>query len=709
MFKGLIGKKIGMTQIFDEAGVAVPITLIEAGPCYVTQVRNTKRDGYSAVQLGFGDVEDFIKRVQDIPDAELLQYLKPYTDDASAAGVLASGRVKFEQDVIKRKNALLDDFKKFYDDNGGSPAKLLVDGPSKKLRAREPLSPAGVSSQIDDAAIKRINTTLQGQSVLTDHDVFESMDMNVRTASGHVVIEGKLRQGAASEKLELMLQKLAQEQGVSVAASTRSAVSQGIPDPFHAVTLSVVKHVNTHGKTGGDGVFSTSKLDPIAGALNQFHAMDAGAQAHFKTLYEPIWKNMGVDWADFTSGSIDGYAQSLSSQVAGQTGNVYTGSKFLQTEYIPPKKVDALPSASVHQGIVVKSYGEQIGKTTVSGGTKNPGQARYSPDQTNSSLVGYNIELADGTTIFYVKQGQRQASASGTIRIVRKTSSGRAATRTDVQASLRALEQLDLPFELAGPRAVEELYLLQHFRARVMTPPPPAAGVDRVEQLQRAFESQTGVDLKASSRYNPKPQYDTVLKKDGSIERTGKSYFIRADIKPDDLRGKLTHDSSMSVDFFLKKVIDGTGGVLHPTEFRVNNAITGQGVSMSADRTSGGASYIFTRWSTTRIDNPFSSIKFVLKPAGLADRTTTVHYANDAFGKTSDFESRQIKEPADWNKSFNVRTGNERMIKNGFNVLEHIDRILVPAVNRAELVRGLQDRFGPTNPYDGRTWEEIVQ
>jgi len=56
MFKGLIGKKIGMTQIFDEEGVAIPITLIEAGPCYVTQVRDTKRDGYSAVQLGFGDV-----------------------------------------------------------------------------------------------------------------------------------------------------------------------------------------------------------------------------------------------------------------------------------------------------------------------------------------------------------------------------------------------------------------------------------------------------------------------------------------------------------------------------------------------------------------------------------------------------------------------------------------------------------------------------
>ncbi len=56
MLKGLIGKKIGMTQIFDENGTSVPITLIEAGPCYVTQVREPARDGYSAVQLGFGEV-----------------------------------------------------------------------------------------------------------------------------------------------------------------------------------------------------------------------------------------------------------------------------------------------------------------------------------------------------------------------------------------------------------------------------------------------------------------------------------------------------------------------------------------------------------------------------------------------------------------------------------------------------------------------------
>lgn len=56
MLKGLIGRKIGMTQVFDEAGVAFPVTLIEAGPCYVTQVRTPEKEGYSAVQLGFSEI-----------------------------------------------------------------------------------------------------------------------------------------------------------------------------------------------------------------------------------------------------------------------------------------------------------------------------------------------------------------------------------------------------------------------------------------------------------------------------------------------------------------------------------------------------------------------------------------------------------------------------------------------------------------------------
>jgi large subunit ribosomal protein L3 len=57
MFKGLIGIKRGMTQVFTSEGAAVPITLIEAGPCFVTQVRDLVSDGYSALQLGFAEVK----------------------------------------------------------------------------------------------------------------------------------------------------------------------------------------------------------------------------------------------------------------------------------------------------------------------------------------------------------------------------------------------------------------------------------------------------------------------------------------------------------------------------------------------------------------------------------------------------------------------------------------------------------------------------
>ena len=54
MIDGLIGKKLGMSQIFDETGLARPVTVLEFGPCVVTQVKTPERDGYSAVQLGFG-------------------------------------------------------------------------------------------------------------------------------------------------------------------------------------------------------------------------------------------------------------------------------------------------------------------------------------------------------------------------------------------------------------------------------------------------------------------------------------------------------------------------------------------------------------------------------------------------------------------------------------------------------------------------------
>ena len=58
MNKTIIGKKVGMTQIFDDKGLVVPVTVIEAGPCTVTQVKTVETDGYNSIQLGYGEVKE---------------------------------------------------------------------------------------------------------------------------------------------------------------------------------------------------------------------------------------------------------------------------------------------------------------------------------------------------------------------------------------------------------------------------------------------------------------------------------------------------------------------------------------------------------------------------------------------------------------------------------------------------------------------------
>ncbi|MCH2674205.1 MAG: 50S ribosomal protein L3 [Chloroflexota bacterium] len=85
MLQGFLGKKIGMTQIFREDGRVVPVTVIEAGPCVVTQVKTLESDGYEAVQLGFGDVKRRNKpQAGHLKNSKLSRYLREVsTDDTS--------------------------------------------------------------------------------------------------------------------------------------------------------------------------------------------------------------------------------------------------------------------------------------------------------------------------------------------------------------------------------------------------------------------------------------------------------------------------------------------------------------------------------------------------------------------------------------------------------------------------------------------------
>ncbi len=93
MKKGIIGKKIGMTQIFDEKGNVIPVTVVSAGPCVVVQKKTIEKDGYEAVQLGFSEIEDRklskpLKGHFSKAEVAYKRYLKEFRlDDCSALNV----------------------------------------------------------------------------------------------------------------------------------------------------------------------------------------------------------------------------------------------------------------------------------------------------------------------------------------------------------------------------------------------------------------------------------------------------------------------------------------------------------------------------------------------------------------------------------------------------------------------------------------------
>ncbi|MBM3419592.1 MAG: 50S ribosomal protein L3 [Bacteroidetes bacterium] len=95
--QGLIGKKVGMTSIFDEDGKNIPVTVIEAGPCVVTQVKTVEKDGYSAIQLGFDDKKDkqcnkaemgHFKKAASAPKKKLIEFTGFEQGEYNAGDVL---------------------------------------------------------------------------------------------------------------------------------------------------------------------------------------------------------------------------------------------------------------------------------------------------------------------------------------------------------------------------------------------------------------------------------------------------------------------------------------------------------------------------------------------------------------------------------------------------------------------------------------------
>lgn len=89
MSVGILGKKLGMTQVFDEEGRAIPVTVVQAGPCTVTQIKTAQTDGYSAIQVGFGEVSEKSLNKPELghlakSNSSPLRHLKEYRLDDSS-------------------------------------------------------------------------------------------------------------------------------------------------------------------------------------------------------------------------------------------------------------------------------------------------------------------------------------------------------------------------------------------------------------------------------------------------------------------------------------------------------------------------------------------------------------------------------------------------------------------------------------------------
>ena len=92
---GILGTKLGMTQIFDESGLAIPVTIIKAGPCLITQIKTLETDGYSAIQVGYSEIQSKLLTKPRLGHLEKagnppLKYLKEYRVHSSAGEVLGA-------------------------------------------------------------------------------------------------------------------------------------------------------------------------------------------------------------------------------------------------------------------------------------------------------------------------------------------------------------------------------------------------------------------------------------------------------------------------------------------------------------------------------------------------------------------------------------------------------------------------------------------
>ena len=99
--RAIIGKKVGMTQIFDATGKVIPVTVVEAGPCTVTQIKTVEKDGYASIQLGYADISD--KKLTKLEREKMIETLT--AEMREAARTLEFEKAAYLRDKIRELKA----------------------------------------------------------------------------------------------------------------------------------------------------------------------------------------------------------------------------------------------------------------------------------------------------------------------------------------------------------------------------------------------------------------------------------------------------------------------------------------------------------------------------------------------------------------------------------------------------------------------------
>lgn len=607
------------------------------------------------------DLEAAFKQMSDVPDAEMVRILRPYASAAMKAaagnpGMKAAawmGRYTEEEflaSVLARKNALMGDLKRFYEElEAARAASLGPVAPDRKKELKKALAGARKSGWV-------------GNSVFVKGADFEDMNLLLYGTEGDgTFLESKLRP-SADRKLRALI-------GLKPEAASTPA------DPYFNDVLKVTKSFNYHLKDGGSGKVPEHnaalakelqyKLEVAAKAKG-----DKAAQ-HYLDHLESIWDTKMGGWKK----------EGLGKQLA-------------QAKFPTPKA----PKSGLPEGwnVQLTKHGDPIGRKLKDGKIVFDPKEHQPTYLDRVSADSYKLTSPDGNVEVYYRPHDGQGVAGqGQFKVWMKKPISEL-TEKEIDAAMESLGKLGLENQLATKKDMELMYLrklsFKHKWDQATDSIPDDLDVDEQITRLKGYMKEKGVTF--GKEYKPEPTFDRA-------DKTGWARWMDHTIDDKEIKNlRLTHSSSAGIDTSLDLMLAGKTNALVPTLERMRIGIpTSGGMSPEADLQSGGASYVFTRVAS----NATKVRGYVFKQELLKDMTAVSH-DQDRYGR---FADRNFRVPPEKWKELPSRSDNETIFKHDLP-LDYLDRIQVGSESERARVLDVFRKHG-YKEFAGKAIEDLVK